>query len=365
MKISTVVAVVIIMLGGTICHPNRKLDLVLYTQHVDFGLLLPLLRSFEMFFPMHLLGEFFVILDRGNMADESLGLMLPEYITVVYENETETYTSFMTIHGHVENANGHFSSQISNFFIDEYGSSEFIGILDSDVIFRTGNMESVMFKGSNPIIFCSQHRDFTMDAVRSLGVEFQHLNPFSCMENFPFVVRRDSLPKVRAFISERTGVRDARSALVKLIQGSAKYHTFGNFAMLGSYLYVFERERYHFVIGGNGDLSTCPEIRSTMHVFYAGPRWREHDRQKVHPEYFETARKAMARGACYLLCNQTETCARLIAEDPHDEELLSLESQHEMMFGTLDSLKKPECLKYIVRKIKRHRRALRRQACGI
>ena len=126
---------------------------------------------------------------------------------------------------------------------------------------------------------------------------------------------------------------------------------------------MFERERYHFVIGGNGELSTCPEIRSGMHVFYAGPRWREHDRQKVHPEYFETARKAMARGACYLLCNQTETCARLIAEDPHDEELLSLESQHEMMFGTLDSLKKPECLKYIVRKIKRHRRALRRQAC--
>jgi len=103
-----------------------------------------------------------------------------------------------------------------------------------------------------------------------------------------------------------------------------------------------------------------------MHVHYAGLHWRQHENQKLHPEYFDTARLAMARGACQMACNRTEACDALVAQDPYDEELLSLESkQGEQLFGRLDNLRKPHCLKHTVRRIKRHRKALKKKACSL
>lgn len=341
-----------------------QLDLVVRTHAPDFALLLPLFRSFELFFPMPLLGQFFVVLDEGSVDDSGMEMLMPSYVTVVYEPIANITTQFTKLHGS-GSAVGYFNSQVSNFFADQYGSSEFIGILDTDVVFRTGNIAQLLFRNGNPIIFCTQHRDIGMGAVRRLGPEFHHLNPFSCMENFPFIIRRDLLPNLRAFIAQRMHLTDPHAALVALIEESKHILHFGNFALMGSFAYVFERERYHFVIGGNGPLSTCPEIRSCVHVHYAGRNWRQHENQKIHPEYYETARAVMARGACRMTCNRTEACKQILAQDPYDEELLSIESTNEMMFGTIHNLKLPHCYDYTVRQIKRHRKQLKRAACGI
>jgi hypothetical protein len=40
--------------------------LVVRTHSFDFALMLPLFRSFELFFPLELLGQFFVVLDEGD-----------------------------------------------------------------------------------------------------------------------------------------------------------------------------------------------------------------------------------------------------------------------------------------------------------
>jgi hypothetical protein len=346
---------------------RRQVDLVVRTHHPDLALLLPLFRSFELFFPIELLGQFFVVLDEGSLDDAAMGLLMPSYVTVVYEPVAEIKTSLHRVHG-VGPAAGYFNSAVSNFFVDKYGTSEFLGILDSDVVFRTGNVESLLFRGENPILFCSQHRDFAMDSVRRLSpAAFGHLHPFSCMESLPFVIRRDLLPSLRAFIGKQMGMdADPHAALVKLIEESNHIFSFGNFALMGSFAYVFERERYHFVIGGNGPLSTCPEIRPSIHVHYAGQNWRQHENQKLHPEYFDTVRKYMARGVCHMACsNQSEACAALVAQDPLDEELLSAEGLNEMMFGRLENLHKPHCLKHTVKRLKRHRKSLQKQACGL
>ena len=350
----------LLLLLGT--STGSLLDLVVRSYSPDFGLLLALFRSFELFFPMPLLGQFFVILDEGD--DAAVGLLMPSYVKVVYEPVSVIRTPFGRVHGVGSSHNGQFNSQLSNFFVDKYGSSEFIGILDADVVFRTGEVESLLFRDGKPIMFCTQHRDLGMNAVRRLGPEFEYLNPFSCMESFPFVIRRDLLPKLRTFVAQRMAVDEPRAALVALIEQSAHVMDFGNFALMGAYAHVFEHERYHFVIGGAGPLSTCPELRPCIHVHFSGPHWRQHENQKIHPEYFDTARVAMARGACHLACNRTEACTALIAQDPFDEELLSLEGAHELMFGGLYSLKLPDCFNHTVRRIKKHRKALRRHACA-
>ena len=342
---------------------SKQMDLVVRTHSPDFALLLPLFRSFELFFPMELLGQFFVVLDEGRLDDAAMGMLMPSYVTVVYEPVVDIHTPLHRIHG-IGPARGYFGQQVSKCFFDRYGTSEYIGILDADAVFRTGNMESLLFRGDNPIMFCTQHRDLGMDAVRHLYAGFNVLNPFSCAETFPFVLRRDSFPKIRAFVVQQTGKENQYDALISLFEDSRHIVTVGEFPLMGSYAYIFERERYHFVIGGDGPLSTCPEIRPCMHVHYGSPHWRQHENQKLHPEYFDTARLAMARGVCHMTCNQSEACAAIVAQDPYDEELLSLESTHEMMFGRLDNLKLPHCLDHTVRRLKRHRRALQKQACS-
>lgn len=342
---------------------SQTIDLFVTTYHGDLGLLLPLFRSFEIFFPKALLGAFYVIIEKGVIEDEAIGLLMPPYVTVIHEELIDIPSDLRTPHRNAP-ASHLFKSEASNFFVDKYGTSEFIGILDSDVIFRTGNIERLLFKNGKPIIFCTQHRDMAMEGVRQLGPEFDVLDPFSCMENFPFVLRRDTLPKLRAFLMQRLNADDEATAFSTLFGTSTHSLYVGNFALMGSYAYVFERSRYHFVIGGGGPLSTCPEIRACMHVFYGSPNWRSHQDAKVHPEYFDTARRAMSRGVCRMQCNSTRACEQILAEDPYDEELLSLESTHEMMFGRLDSLYKPECLKYIIQKLKRHRKELKNRACA-
>ena len=344
---------------------TRHVDLVVRTHSFDFALMLPLFRSFELFFPMELLGQFFVVLDEGSLDDAAMGFLMPNYVTVVYEPVADIKTPLHRVHG-VGPAGGYFNQQVSKCFVDQYGTSEFIGILDADVVFRTGNVESLLFRGDNPIMFCSQHKDFAMEAVRRLSPAFQHLYPFSCVESFPFVLRRDSFPRMRSFVAQQTGIANEHAALVSLFEDSKHIFAFGEFPLMGAYTYVFERDRYHFVIGGDGPLSTCPELLPCMHVHYAGLHWRQHENQKLHPEYFDTARLAMARGACQMACNQTEACAALVAQDPYDEELLSLESkQGEQLFGRLDNLRMPQCLKHTVRRLKRHRKALKQQACTL
>ena len=343
---------------------TRRMDLMMRAHSPDFALMLPLFRSFELFFPMELLGQFFVVLDEGSLDDAGMALLMPNYVTVVYEPLAHIKTPLQRVHG-VTTARGYFGQQVSKCFFDRYGTSEFIGIMDTDAVFRTGNMESLLFRDDNPVMFCTQHRDMGMEGVRRLYAGFDVLNPFSCAETFPFMFRRDSFPKLRAFVAEQMGMANQHEALVSLFEDSAHIMALGEFALMGSYAYLFERERYHFVIGGNGPLSTCPEIRPCMHVHYGSPHWRQHENQKVHPEYFDTARLAMARGVCHMSCNQSETCAAIVAKDPFDEELLSLESTHEMMFGRLENLRMPHCLKHTVRRLKRHRKALRQQACSL
>jgi len=323
-----------------------KIDIMMRTWERDTPHILMFLRSFEIFFPMHLLGGMYVILDKTK-RDRMTGSVMPSYVHVIYEDPAEV--SLRTINPHDNNRpnEGRVASQISNLFTDAYGSGDIIGIVDADSIFRAPAMEYMMIRDGKPKLFCSQHRDrLGMESARLIDPALSSLEPFTCMVNFPFLMWRSSFPRMRHWMQSNLNTANLKAKLIELNEQNQHFDFFGNFAIMGSYLYAYERERYHVVVGGNGPLSTCPELRPSMHVHYSMPNFRDY-RDKLHWEYFRISARAIYRSL--RLCSN-KTSAQKKSETIHT--FLSLESGDEKMFGKPGQLVKPGCDEYLEEEIR-------------
>ncbi len=266
--------------------------------------------------------------------------LLPSFVTVLYEPPTQAQIPSVAGAGlHTgENVAGWTRSQLSNIMSDQYGTAPFIGILDSDSVVKAhGARHFSLFNETtgNPRIFCTQHRDMGMRLFRDIEPLYNPLAPFSCMESFPFMFRRADLPLVQAWLQRATNTTDFISSWSALLaRPGYDALAIGNFAMLGAWAFTFARERYDFVIGGNGPLSTCPQLRVGHHVGYALGDWSNHP--KLRKPYFQEAARVVAEGRCRAECSSSSSlaCADFLEGQPaHHEELLSLEGANENMFG--------------------------------
>jgi hypothetical protein len=351
-----------VMHSANILHATAepKIDIMMRTWERDTPLILMFLRSFEIFFPMNRLGNLFLVLDQTK-TNKITGSIMPEYVKVVYEVPLNINVNFPNPHDDDgRNDGGRLMSQISNFFSDDYGESEVIGIVDSDVIFRAPAMDTLMFKDGKPKLFCSHHRDnLGMDAVRHIASEFASLYPFSCMESFPFLMWRSSFPRMRKWLSQKLKTDDVKQGLIKLVHSNQHVNFFGNFAMMGAYLFHYERDKYHIVVGGNGLHSTCPELRGALHVHYSIPNFRQYA-HKLSWEYFRVASKTIYHSL--KLCSNKTSLSRKIK---HVHTFLSLEANQEYMFGYPGRLSKAGCDEYLNSEIKYYLNSVSEWCTGI
>jgi len=318
-----------------------KIDMMMRTWERATPLILMFLRSFEIFFPMELLGNMFLILDKSKQNRITASVM-PAYVSVVYEEPFDINVNFIHPHDSGRLDNGRLISQVSNFFSDKYGNSEVIGFVDSDVIFRAPAMSHVLFRDGKPKLFCSQHRDnLGMDSARHIDSALHQIYPFSCMENFPFLMWRSSFPRMRNWLKAKLHNSNVEEALLNLVHQKQYINFFGNFAILGSYLYMYERDKYHVVVGGNGPHSTCPEFRAGMHVHYSIPNFRAYP-HKLSWDYFRTASEAIY-SSLRLCSNKTSVEDKIRSI----HRFLSLEEEQEYMFGRPGHLVKKGCYEYL------------------
>ena len=242
-------------------------------------------------------------------------------------------------------------------YSDLYSKSEIIAIIDSDVVLTSYCMNNILVSpiDKNPILFCTWHRG--IGPGFHMGFPSKELDldiidprfrgaPTSCMEGLPFMFRRSTLINMRKWLKEKTGIE-----LSKLFFIWNSKHIAGQFSLMGAYAWVFERDRYHWGIGGRdkavahfGQLSPtepineCPEIRGSMHVPYARKGWNHVP--KLHKTFFAEAQFALLHGACRAqkICRPekvSNTCNSILKQRNEQEYYLSFERQNEMMFGNM------------------------------
>jgi len=327
-----------------VCAASQpKIDIVLRAFERETPLLLMFLRSFEIFFPMEHLGELFIVLDKTK-RDRAVGSVMPAFAQVVYEDHVGIRTNYINPHENRDDS-GRTTAQISNFFSDQYGDAEIIGTVDSDVVFRAPAMYSMLVPDGRPRLFCSHHRGqhrLGGDAAKRIDPAFKKIpEDFSCMENFPFLMWRSSYPRMRSWLSDKLQTKDIKKSLADLVNSANYYNFFGNFELMGYYLFSYERDSYSLVVGGNGKYSTCPELRPSLHVHYSMENWRQFP-DKLSWDYFRTASMAIYEGI-KLCSNSTSTEKKLQTI----YKFLSLEGKHEFMFGRPGSLAKPGCEEHL------------------
>lgn len=330
--------ILLIILGKVLCV-NPKIDIMVRSFEREAPLLLMFLRSFEIFFPMEHLGELFIILDETK-RDYALGSLLPAFVHVVYEDPVGVQTTHINPHEN-RNDGGRTASQISNFFSDKYGNADIIGIVDSDVVFRSPAMYDMLVSNGKPRLFCSHHRGahrLGADAAKKIDSSFQNMPfDFDCMENFPFLMWRSSFVRMQKWLGKQMKTSNVKKSLVDLVNAHSYYNFFGNFELMGYYLFTYEKDKYSVVVGGNGLYSTCPEFRPSLHVHYSLPNWRDFP-DKLSWDYFRAANRAIHNGI--LLCSNTTTQKRKLKII---YTFLSLEGKNEYMFGVPGNLAKAGC----------------------
>jgi hypothetical protein len=343
-----------------VLQQEADIDYLVRSTSKDLPFLLIMLSSAEKFLDRRRMANFFVVYDQESEDDHQAAALLPPWVTVVFEQAPPI--PFPNVLGagmhEADNIAGWTRSQWSNFHSDKYGRAPFLAILDTDIVFKGFCSEQLSFFDSegNPRIFCTQHRDLGMKLTRTIDPAFKELHPWSCMESFPFMFRRSDLPAFRAWLAERMQVDDFDTAFSKLLQHKDYGPlAIGQFAMLGSWAYIYAKSQYAWAIGGQGELSTCPELRMGHHVPYARLNYRK--KPKLDTTYFNEAARVVFEGDCWAQAacasgGLSPECAAVVDKGRHNvthSELLSLEGTNEMMFGgaTGRPLKLPKCSQHV------------------
>lgn len=155
-------------------------------------------------------------------------------------------------HDNTDAIKGWSRSQYSNFLIDKYGNSPYVGIFDADSMVKAKCGETVSFFNETgaPRIFCTQHRDLGMVIPRANDPLFSQLNPWSCMETFPFIFIREDLAKIRSYLMTQAQTQSFEDAYSKIMRQMRNVLDFGQFALMGAWAYTYRRDAYSFAVGG-------------------------------------------------------------------------------------------------------------------
>jgi hypothetical protein len=318
---------------------KTRVDYLIRTTSKDLPFLLPMLASARKFLDSSSYQHsFFVVFDEENADDYKAALLLPPWVNVIYEKAPNF--SIPNVGGfgmHMnETVAGWTRSQWSCLKADSYGSAPYIGILDTDVVFKAFCGEELTFFGPNgkPRIFCSHHRDLGMSLLRVIDPAMKHLNPWSCMETLPFIFHRSDFSLFRSWLAGRFNASSFDEGFAKLLHQKEYYAlAIAQTTMLGAWAHTYAHSNYSWAIGGNGNFSTCPALRVGHHVPYARANWIGAKLPKLHQTYFDEAQQAMFEGDCWAkaACKQPmpHACSSVVRKGSQHDALLSLEGDYE------------------------------------
>eukprot|EP00930_Biecheleria_cincta_P037729 TRINITY_DN25925_c0_g1_i1.p1 TRINITY_DN25925_c0_g1~~TRINITY_DN25925_c0_g1_i1.p1 ORF type:complete len:507 (+),score=64.52 TRINITY_DN25925_c0_g1_i1:195-1715(+) len=325
-------------LDGT--SPYPRVDLVIRTWHEDLVLVLTLLRSLAIFWPLaKLRSTVNVVLDsedaQTNPACSAIEHEFGTWVTCVGE-DPPPWNDFSLKRSKA--ARVHWSTFLSDMYVDP--AAEYVGILDSDVVFHSHGAEALMFTRLQardalsatssqwqPVIFGRWSATF---AFSSLAVQ-DEFPEATFMDSLPMIIRREDFAALRSHMQARWSGISGQASLsfdqafvaaareVEIFSGSYGQWITGNHgeflcfqAAMGAFLWRWRKTSYHFSIYGGLQRglpmhATCPSLRPALH---ATNLKRAADRNR-NVSYEQEVNAIMAAGLCATAAAQGGLSAQL------------------------------------------------------
>ena len=219
---------------------------------------------------------------------------------------------------------GWIRQQLMGFYADNFTTSEFVGIIDTDALILTAVDREDLFEDGKPVVngFRKPYTDLqgqdgyyikketTTKSV--LGLE----QPMNFMSSFPIIMRTSHLKELRTFIEKRSGL----PFLEAFNNFTANDNAFGHFDIMLTYLFHHHRDSYrwyvHEVIPGWDGLTPPatfgqmqnrstfdeymfePKPRIAVHASY---RYRRTSIHKPTPKDSTHLNFLLIRGICHTL----------------------------------------------------------------
>eukprot|EP00928_Gymnodinium_smaydae_P005039 TRINITY_DN11736_c0_g1_i1.p1 TRINITY_DN11736_c0_g1~~TRINITY_DN11736_c0_g1_i1.p1 ORF type:complete len:526 (+),score=78.85 TRINITY_DN11736_c0_g1_i1:134-1711(+) len=241
-------------------------DMVCVSHGADAANLMLLLRSVELYWPQE--WGVVVVLD-ADTTDVSLAGMLPGFVRTYLEQPPPLLASFPVIR-----TRGYVRAQWTMFHLDRYTSAEYVAFVDSDVVLFTWVTPALLFRNGLPVV---RGIDIAHFWVGVWYLNWPWVADF--MLGFPFLLRRDLLPRARGLVQDAMASRVGRTldfdTAFFLLQVGLQQAEQGILdvdiprlacaqTLLGHAAYMLEHDRYAWAI-----LSTyeaAPEIAKRTHV---------------------------------------------------------------------------------------------------
>eukprot|EP00933_Yihiella_yeosuensis_P073452 TRINITY_DN82152_c0_g1_i1.p1 TRINITY_DN82152_c0_g1~~TRINITY_DN82152_c0_g1_i1.p1 ORF type:complete len:479 (+),score=69.29 TRINITY_DN82152_c0_g1_i1:32-1438(+) len=189
--------------------------LVIRAYFGAFSMLMPMIRSVEIFWP-YWKWPVVLVLDADSAADVWMGTsMFPKWMQVFLEEKPPHMDQWAELrrHSSVSKLHGYQRQSFSNFFLDKYVASDFIAQIDSDTVFHTWVTEDMLFdERKRPhVMGITQWSDFG-HVLRVLGLQ----TDIDFMASQPMVIARKHFAAVRNFVTKTTKARDFSEAFLHL-----------------------------------------------------------------------------------------------------------------------------------------------------
>lgn len=281
-----------------------KVDFVVRSWYKDLFLLEELLLSMSIFWPFGKIStQVFVVLDKEHPQTLDTCWHLRERFGTFTHCRIEELPSFWPEYaGPAPKRPKAFRVHYSTFWSDLYAraDADFIGVLDSDVVFHSFGIESLLFappasmtdnpspssrlEKPRPVVTGRWSPAF---AFSTLAVQDEYSN-VSFMDSLPMVVHRDEFQNLREHIRKRFAQITGASGIgfneafaiawwqVDIMASSSWFLSFqGEFlcwqAAMGTFIWKHQRQHYHFSIRGGHALglspqSSCPSLRFALHA---------------------------------------------------------------------------------------------------
>lgn len=250
---------------STIKARGPTLDIMCRTFNGALFEILRFILSYLLFFPRDVMQtQIIFVFDAENELDHMTGSILETAykdtrLKVFFEEPPPlgTFTSLVRDEGYSR-------TQWSNFYSDLYSSADFIGLIDSDTefAFRPSIEKHLILNWSRPVIFgiFIENCPFYPSVKYMIGVdavaEFMYV--------FPFIVKLEHFSLMRKHIVKTTGLATFELAWREMQQ---KYSHWGQFSIMGNYLYHFHHSEYAWDIiykPISTVVSPCPHVGKNL-----------------------------------------------------------------------------------------------------
>jgi hypothetical protein len=239
-------------------EPIVRMDIMCRTFHGALFEILRMIFTYLLFFPVDKLSPGIVlVLDAEDALDHAMGSLLETaykhiHLKAVYENPPPpgTLTARMR-------SEGFSRTQWSNFYSDLYSDAEFIGIIDSDVefFFKPIPEKHLLLKWKTPVIHGILSDPRLLQCVkfmigRDAVAEFMYV--------FPFIVKHKHFALMREHIMQTTGYNSFEQAWFEM---QIRFDTWGQFLVMGNYLFHFHHDEYVWhIVGQKNGIGVFPYV---------------------------------------------------------------------------------------------------------